>query len=381
MELISHWVESVSGVIGLQAWALAVFLVVLASMLLDFIQRRILNHLKVIVSKTDILWDDALLDAARRPLSLIIWLLGITLAAQMIPVKDAGHLFESEFIVTVRQVSILSALAWFLVDFVKNVENAIIENARRKDRRIDQTTIIALGRIIRITIIVTVTLIALNTMGVNVSGLMAAGGIGGLAVGLASKDMLANFFGGFTVYLDRPFSVGDWIVLKDKGIEGVVEDIGWRQTTIRKFDKRPVYVPNAIFTTATVENPSRMSHRRIFEIIGLRYDDLERMELITGAVREMLSTHPEIDQTQTLMVNFDAFNTSSVDFFIYCMTNTVNWQRFHEVKQDVLLKINKIVADNEAQIAYPTRTLKMEMSPQLAGIERSVDLKETSEKP
>ena len=72
VELISHWVESVSGLIGLQAWALAVFLVVLASMLLDFIQRRILNHLKVIVSKTDILWDDALLDAARRPLSLII---------------------------------------------------------------------------------------------------------------------------------------------------------------------------------------------------------------------------------------------------------------------------------------------------------------------
>ena len=381
MELISHWVESVSGLIGLQAWALAVFLVVLASMLLDFIQRRILNHLKVIVSKTDILWDDALLDAARRPLSLIIWLLGITLAAQMIPVKDAGYLFESEFIVTVRQVAILSALAWFLVDFVKNVENAIIENARRKDRRIDQTTIIALGRIIRITIIVTVTLIALNTMGVNVSGLMAAGGIGGLAVGLASKDMLANFFGGFTVYMDRPFSVGDWIVLKEKGIEGVVEDIGWRQTTIRKFDKRPVYVPNAIFTTATVENPSRMSHRRIFEIIGLRYDDLERMELITGAVREMLSTHPEIDQTQTLMVNFDAFNTSSVDFFIYCMTNTVNWQRFHEVKQDVLLKINKIVADNEAQIAYPTRTLKMEMSPQLAGIVPPAETKEMNKKP
>jgi len=381
VELISHWVESVSGLIGLQAWALAVFLVVLASMSLDFIQRRILNHLKVIVSKTDILWDDALLDAARRPLSLIIWLLGITLAVQMIPAKDAGHLFESEFIVTVRQVAILSALAWFLVDFVKNVENAIIENARRKDRRIDQTTIIALGRIIRITIIVTVTLIALNTMGVNVSGLMAAGGIGGLAVGLASKDMLANFFGGFTVYLDRPFSVGDWIVLKDKGIEGVVEDIGWRQTTIRKFDKRPVYVPNAIFTTATVENPSRMSHRRIFEIIGLRYDDLERMELITRAVREMLSTHPEIDQTQTLMVNFDAFNTSSVDFFIYCMTHTVNWQRFHEVKQDVLLKINKIVTDNEAQIAYPTRTLKMEMPPQLAGIVPPVESKEMNKKP
>ena len=381
MELISAWVESVSEVIGLQPWAMSVFLIVLAAMLLDFIQRRILNHLKVIVSKTNILWDDALLDAARRPVSLIVWLLGITLAAQMIPVKDAGHLFESELIVTVRQVAILSALAWFLVAFVKNIENGIIEKARRDDRRIDQTTIIALGRIIRITIIVTVTLIALNTMGINVSGLMAAGGIGGLAVGLASKDMLANFFGGFTVYMDRPFSVGDWIVLKTQGIEGVVEDIGWRQTTIRKFDKRPVYVPNAIFTTATVENPSRMSHRRLYETIGLRYDDLSQMEQITAEVREMLSTHPEIDGKQTLMVNFDAFNTSSVDFFIYCMTHTINWQRFHEVKQDVLLKINKIVADNNAQIAYPTRTLKMEMPPQLAGIVASDEPPETSEKP
>lgn len=381
MELISAWVESVSEVIGLQPWAMTVFLIVLAAMLLDFIQRRTLNRLKVIVSNTDILWDDALLDAARRPISLIVWLLGITLAAQMIPVKDAGLLFDSELLVTVRQVAILSALAWFLVTFVKNVENAIIENARRKDRKIDQTTVIALGRIIRITIIVTVTLIALNTMGINVSGLMAAGGIGGLAVGLASKDMLANFFGGFTVYMDRPFSVGDWIVLKSQGIEGVVEDIGWRQTTIRKFDKRPVYVPNAIFTTATVENPSRMSHRRLFETIGLRYDDLSRMEQITAEVREMLSTHPDVDGEQTLMVNFDAFNASSVDFFIYCMTHTINWQRYHEVKQDVLLKINKIVIDNNAQIAYPTRTLKLEMPPQLAGIALPGEIKEVSEKP
>ena len=381
MELISAWVDTVSGAIGLQPWAMAVFLIVLASLLLDFIQRRVLNHLKVLVLKTDFMWDDALLDAARRPVSLIIWLLGVTLAAQMIPVKDAGHLFETELIVTVRQVAILSALAWFLVSFVKNIENGIIENARRKDRKIDQTTVIALGRIIRITFIVTVTLIAVNTMGVNVSGLMAAGGIGGLAVGLASKDMLANFFGGFTVYLDRHFSVGDWIVLKDKGIEGVVEDIGWRQTTIRKFDKRPVYVPNAIFTTATVENPSRMSHRRIYETIGLRYDDLDQMDQITGAVRAMLSAHSEIDQTQTLMVNFNAFNTSSVDFFVYCMTHTVNWQHFHEVKQDVLLKINQIVVDYGAQIAYPTRTLKMEMPPQLAGIVSPGELKERSEKP
>ena len=126
-----------------------------------------------------------------------------------------------------------------------------------------------------------------------------------------------------TVFIDRPFGVGDWILLKDQGIEGVVEEIGWRQTTIRKFDKRPVYVPNATFTTASVETPSRMTHRRIYETIGIRYDDVAVMQPITEEVRQMLLDHPDIDTSQTLMVNFDAFGPSSLDFFVYCMTRTV----------------------------------------------------------
>ena len=142
------------------------------------------------------------------------------------------------------------------------IENNIIEKARRDDREIDKTTIKALGRVVRITIVVTAVLVGLDTLGFNIAGLMAAGGIGGLAIGLAAKDMLANFFGGVTVFIDRPFGIGDWILLEEKGIEGVVEEIGWRQTTIRKFDKRPVYVPNAVFTTASVENPSRMTKSR-----------------------------------------------------------------------------------------------------------------------
>ena len=369
MELISSWVEAASLAVGLKPWALTVFLMVLATLLLDFIQRRLMKHLGQMVAGSENLWDNALHHAASRPLTLIVWLIGITMAAQAIPVEGEGQLLDASLIIKLRQIGVLFAIAWFLVTFVKNIEKNIIESARRDGRKIDQTTINALGRVVRITIVVTVILIALDTLGVNVSGLLAAGGIGGLAVGLAAKDMLANFFGGITVFIDRPFSVGDWIVLKEKGIEGVVENIGWRQTTIRKFDKRPVYVPNAIFTTASVENPSRMSHRRINETIGLRYDDLNRMEAITDEVREMLTAHPEIDEKQTLMVQFDAFNASSVDFFIYCMTHTVNWQHYHEVKQDVLLKIHEIVGKNDAQIAYPTRTLKVDMSPELAGLD------------
>jgi MscS family membrane protein len=369
MELISNWVESASMALGLKPWALTVFLIVLATLLFDFIHRRLMKYLGQMVTNSSNLWDNALHQAAGRPMTLIIWLIGITMAAQAIPVEGEGHILDASLIIKLRQIGVLFAIAWFLVSFVKNIENNMIKNARRDGRKIDQTTINALGRVVRITIVVTVILISLDTLGVNVSGLLAAGGIGGLAVGLAAKDILANFFGGVTVYIDRPFSVGDWILLKEKGIEGVVENIGWRQTTIRKFDKRPVYVPNAIFTTASVENPSRMSHRRIYETIGLRYDDLTRMEEITDEIREMLTAHPEIDEKQTLMVQFDAFNASSVDFFIYCMTHTVNWQHYHEVKQDVLLKIHRIVEKNGAQIAYPTRTLKVDMSPQLAGLD------------
>jgi MscS family membrane protein len=369
MDLIVSWVESVSALVGLRPWALTVFLIILVALLIDFIQRKLMKRLEALVASTTNLWDDAVFRAAVRPLSLLIWLIGITLAAQVIPVQGDTHLLGTDLVVTIRQIGILFAIAWFLVALVKNTEENIIESARRDGRDIDQTTIHALGRVLRITIVVTVILIALDNLGFSISGLMAAGGIGGLAIGLAAKDMLANFFGGVTVFIDRPFSVGDWIVLKEKSIEGVVENIGWRQTTIRKFDKRPIYVPNAIFTTASVENPSRMTNRRIYEVIGLRYKDLARMEAITGGVREMLTSHDEIDEKQTLMVHFDTFNASSIDFFIYCMTHTVNWQRYHRVKQDVLLKIGEIVAEQGGAIAYPTRTIEVETSPELAGLE------------
>jgi MscS family membrane protein len=128
-------------------------------------------------------------------------------------------------------------------------------------------------------------------------------------------------------------------------------------------------VPNAVFTTASVENPSRMTNRRINETIGLRYKDIAQMENITGAVREMLVNHPEIDEKLTLMVHLNSFNQSSVDFFIYCMTHTVNWQHYHKVKQDVLLQISEIVQAHGAAIAFPTRTVELESTPGLPAVD------------
>ncbi len=165
------------------------------------------------------------------------------------------------------------------------------------------------------------------------------------------------------IFLDRPFSVGDWIRSPDRNIEGTVEEIGWRLTRIRTFDKRPLYVPNSVFTSLAVENPSRMLNRRIYETIGIRYDDIGVMDAVVADVEGMLKNHEAIDTRQTLMVNFVAFGPSSVDFFVYCFTKTVVWTEFHAIKQDVLLRIARIIDAHGAQIAFPTQTLHIQAEP------------------
>lgn len=157
-----------------------------------------------------------------------------------------------------------------------------------------------------------------------------------------AEGRAANFFGGLTIYLDRPFKVGEWIRSPDKAIEGTVEYIGWRRTRVRA----PIYVPNALFTTVIVENPTRMTHRRINETIGVRCADLDKMAAIIADVKTMLQTHPEIDSDTTLIVNFNRLAASSLDVFVYAFTRSVDWVHYHEVKQDVLLKI--VATDDEA---------------------------------
>jgi MscS family membrane protein len=162
------------------------------------------------------------------------------------------------------------------------------------------------------------------------------------------------------IFLDRPFSVGDWIRSPDRDIEGTVESIGWRVTQIRTFDQRPLYVPNSVFTEVSVENPSRMNNRRIYETFGIRYDDLSRMPGIVAEVHQMLVAHEDIAQERTLMVNFVTFGDSTLDFFVYSFTKTTDWATFHAVKQDVLLKIADIVAAHDAEFAFPTQTLQLQ---------------------
>lgn len=354
-----------------QAWILHVFIIVLLTMLANFIAKRLLNRLEEQLTKTSTLWDDALIKAARRPLAILIWVVGISWAAEVVQALSEAAIFSA--IYPLRDVLVIVLLSWFLVRFVTEAESNILatEPDVNDDRPIDASTVHALGKLVRLSIIITSALVMLQTLGYSVSGVLAFGGIGGIAVGFAAKDLLANFFGGLMIYLDRPFSIGDWVRSPDQEIEGTVEYVGWRQTRIRTFDKRPLYIPNSTFMTISVENPSRMSHRRIYETIGLRYDDAAVLELVVKDVEAMLQQHPEIDTTQTLMVNVNAFGASSLDFFIYCFTKTVNWQHFHVVKQDVLVKILAIVDKHGADVAYPTQVISLQQAESNVETDRS----------
>ncbi len=331
-----------------------VFLVVLATLVVAFIVSRFTNKLEKRADTTKNLWDDALFTALSRPLKWFIWVLGLSFAATIVAKHSESAIFDA--VETVRHLAFIVIVTWFLNSFLLRVEQDLADPEFVR-KPMDKTTAMALGKLLRISVVITAVLIAAQSMGYSISGVLAFGGIGGIAVGFAAKDLLANFFGGLMIYLDRPFAVGDWVRSPDKNIEGVVEDIGWRLTRIRTFDKRPLYVPNATFTQISVENPSRMLNRRIYETVGIRYDDANAMAAITADVKAMIQRHDAIDHEQIVMVNFTEFAASSLNFFVYCFTKTTDWATFHEQKQDVMLKIIAIVEEHGAECAFPTTTV------------------------
>ncbi len=340
---------------GEHGWIVQVFGVVLVTLIAGALVRRVLQRLAHKTRATSNMLDDVLFESLVGPTRGLIWIIGVAFAAHIVGRQTDAAIFDA--VDTMRDIGIIAMIMWFALRFVGQYQARYIERRQAAGEQVDRSFVEALGKLFRASIVITSALVVLQTMGINIAGLLAFGGVGGIAVGLAARDMMANFFGGLTIYLDRPFAVGDWIRSPDKEIEGTVEEVGWRRTVIRTFDKRPLYVPNAVFTTISVENPSRMTHRRIFEQVGVRYDDVAVVPKILEDIRAYLKENPDIDETQTLMVNFDKFGASSMDFFVYTFTHTRVWTEYHMVKEQVLLKISEIIAGHGAEVAFPTTTV------------------------
>jgi len=251
-------------------------------------------------------------------------------------------------------------LTWFGLRYVYNLQCEMEVQVNLGRRRTDKTTISALSQIAQATIITIAMLVALQTWGISISALLAFGGVGGLVVGFAAKDTLANFVGGLMVYLDRPFNVGDAIRSPDRFIEGTVEQIGWRLTRIRTAESRPLYIPNGTFSTISLENVSRMKNRRMSAEIGLRHEDYSKIKAILTETKEMLSRHPDVDSSEPILVNLVEVGEYALNFSLVAFIKTTEWGKFLTVQQDILLKTLDIISKHGAQCASSMKLMSNE---------------------
>lgn len=337
-------------------WAVQLGVIALVTLGCNLLLLRVLGFFDRLAEKKQARWKGAILQAARLPAGLLVWLFGISVAMVLLRTVMPARFFL--YMSELRSVLLVVIAALFLIRLIGNMEARLLKPQNDGKPPMDIASARAIAKLLRLIVFVLAALMVLQTLGVSISGVLAFGGVGAMAVAFAAKDLLANFFGGLMIYTDRPFSVGDHIRSSlGGGIDGVVEDIGWRSTRIRNYEKRPVYIPNSLISNSVVENYSRMSHRHINETVGVRYDDASKITAICDDVRRMLHAHPDIDSAQRLVVNFNAYDTSSLDIMVYCFTTATQFDHFHAVKQDVMLKIMDIVASHGAEFAFPTQTV------------------------
>ncbi len=333
-----------------QATSILFAVALVAHIILSFILAQVAKH----AGRTKNQLDDHLIKAISTPLKVLIWFGWLYFSINAFK----GQIQALTTVVEYIDITPIFIITWGVVRVISGLEAYLIE----KDNNVDNDSVRLFARLIKILIVTAILLGVAQFLGFSISSLLTFGGVGGIVMGFAAKDMLSNIFGGLMLQMDKPFSTGDWIRSGD--FEGTVEKIGWRMTRIRTFSKNPVYIPNSIFASIPIETPSRMTNRRIKEVIGIRYDDIKQMPAIVDAVENLLKTHEDIDQSQALRVYFNYFNASSIDFNIYAFTNTTNKGEYQKIKQAILIEVANIIEQHQAEIAFPTQTLHIQQNPE-----------------
>lgn len=193
-------------------------------------------------------------------------------------------------------------------------------------------------KIAKFIIFVIAFLTILGTLGINITGILAFGGIGSIAAGMAAKDLMSNFFGFLILLLDKPFKIGDHIFSPDKDIEGEVIKIGVRITKILNNDKIPIYIPNNIFSTIIVRNNTKMLNRRIVETLYIRHHQND-IEDIYSSLKIIIETHPNVDNALLLLFSISNIDLNFFKLDMKIFVNTTLLKESLEIRQDILLKM------------------------------------------
>jgi MscS family membrane protein len=311
------------------------------------------------------------------PLRLLLTIFAIDVIQRII-YYGANNIKTIEFI-HILYVLIFIWMSFKLIDnYVLTYSNGFLEKFPQMRAEVINF-VLTLAKII---ILLTALVIILDNMDVNVTGLLASIGIGGIALALAAKTSLENMFSSVSIILDDMFSQGDWIVT-DKG-QGTVVEIGLRSTKVRTFDNAMIYYPNSYLASTDVKNFSkRKLGRRIKMDIGVTYSsNMDDVLQAVNDIRDMLIAHDDIadsdtemDRTsmqsrsriekledlygisKTLLVYLDSYGDSSINILVYCFSKSVNWEEWLIVKQDVLYKISTILEQNNLEFAFPSQSV------------------------
>ncbi|WP_454004337.1 mechanosensitive ion channel family protein [Alcaligenes sp. Marseille-Q7550] len=341
----------------LEQWGdvLAVFMIILFALLAGMVASRVMARLAQRTDPTRHVWVHGFLAGASGPLKTLIWVLGLAGAARLLVEHDVSSMLAA-VLPTAPMVAVIAVVTWYFLKVCTQVQENLVARARARRHELDPTATDAIGKLVRASIVLTAALTVMQALGYAIAGVLAFGGVGGVAIGFAAQSLVANLLGGLTIFASRPFKVGEYIIIPGTELAGGVEHIGWRATRLIGFDCKPFYVPNSMFNTQPIINHSRMTARRIMETLHPRYMDMGVMSRIVEECRQMLREHKGIQQ-DFFAFNFDSCGERSLQLSLYAFTVSTDYNEFMNVKEDILLRIADIVRRHGAQLAEPVATV------------------------
>lgn len=359
----SEWIRKLENnlgqkIIGISLWQfIAAFLVILAGLIIKRILISIIEKkITEFVEKTEAEWDDLLFEAITKPVNAFIMIGAIHVAVFLLVFNLEN--FPTAFIGKSYTVLLGIILIWGVYRLVDVVAHYLDELVANKDEGLKGQFVPLIKKALRILVVIVGALTVLATIGVNITGLAALLSVGALAISMGSKDSVANLVGTVNILTDRPYKVGDWITV-GSSIDGDVEEIGFRSTKIRMFDKTLMTVPNGTLATETIKNWSRMPKRRIKMTIGLTYDaSPKQMREALKRIETILKEDEGVDQDY-MLVQFTDFGPSSLDVFLYYFSKSTVWREYLETRERVNLKIMECLEEMGLEFAFPTQTMHL----------------------
>ena len=352
---VEIWQHGFMGVdIGLILTALAIF----AGFLLirGLFSKYVLDRLHRWTSKTDTRIDDKIIDALIPPIKFVPVVLGLFVASTYAGLDDvAGENFSR---------IIRSLIAFTIFWALYRATGPLSHMGTPLEKLLSRMMMQWLFKVVRVLLIFIGIAVILEFWGIEIGPLLAGLGLFGAAVALGAQDLFKNLIGGMTIIAEKRFHPGDWIKV-DGVVEGTVEDIGFRSTRVRRFDKAPVHVPNAQLSDAVVTNFSRMSHRRIYWKLGVEYrTTTEQLRIIRDGILAYIEDSDAFDKSVSTFVRVDSFGASSIDLMVYCFTKTTVWGEWLEIKEAFAFAIKEIVEEKAGTaFAFPSQSVYIESLP------------------